>query len=428
MSTYSRTALSSGASLAQVITNVNTNTSAVAGAINNAATGGSSNNNLTSATVQRINMHQNGRAGFPFGDIFSTAAHVRKGGVVTKSSGRVYSIADGRWYPTFRGTTPFETYTIVKTSIANNSVTANKRTFLDMGYDGVIDHVEVALGANGPAIADGHIRFARISASASIATVTMLGDTVFASTSAYPTDFITGLWVIPSTSDPVNDVVIKSGLRCRNSTDTTNISVTSDLTVAADGTGANGLDTGAIANATTYHLFVISDSSGANSTAGLLSLSATAPTLPSGYDKFRRLRMIRRGTANWVRSATVDDETLLENDINVSSAFATTSWTAVNAATSLGLNGYPNLFAGVNLIMQHAGGGTSDRIAVASGFASPSTTASSLTGSYFENGAVETSYIGFVQTKNNSAGSFFMKLMAGSGPYSAIVTGWRERI
>jgi len=54
------------------------------------------------------------------------------------------------------------------------------------------------------------------------------------------------------------------------------INLTIDITAA----GANGLDTGAEAGSTWYHIWVISNGS---VTAGLLSLSATAPSMPSGY-------------------------------------------------------------------------------------------------------------------------------------------------
>lgn len=54
------------------------------------------------------------------------------------------------------------------------------------------------------------------------------------------------------------------------------------------GSGNNGLDTGARAASTWYHVFVISDSTGATVDV-LFSLSATAPTMPSGYTLFRRV-------------------------------------------------------------------------------------------------------------------------------------------
>lgn len=65
--------------------------------------------------------------------------------------------------------------------------------------------------------------------------------------------------------------------------------LTADITVS----GANGLDTGAEAASTWYAVHVIADSSGVNPAASLLSLSGTAPTLPSGYDVFRRLGWVR---------------------------------------------------------------------------------------------------------------------------------------
>ena len=53
---------------------------------------------------------------------------------------------------------------------------------------------------------------------------------------------------------------------------------------------ANGLDTGTLAASTWYSVWVISNGA---TTAGLLSLSATAPTLPSGYTFKARIGWIR---------------------------------------------------------------------------------------------------------------------------------------
>jgi hypothetical protein len=58
----------------------------------------------------------------------------------------------------------------------------------------------------------------------------------------------------------------------------TNVSVTINSATS----GAGGLDTGSLANNTVYYEYVIAQAGGANPT-GLMSLSATAPTLPSGY-------------------------------------------------------------------------------------------------------------------------------------------------
>jgi hypothetical protein len=68
------------------------------------------------------------------------------------------------------------------------------------------------------------------------------------------------------------------------------------LTINSATTGANGLDTGTLAASTLYNMFVIWNGT---TVAGLISLSATAPTLPSGYTYFARVGAIfTDGTAN----------------------------------------------------------------------------------------------------------------------------------
>jgi hypothetical protein len=70
------------------------------------------------------------------------------------------------------------------------------------------------------------------------------------------------------------------------------------------GTGNNGLDTGAIANSTWYHVFVICKADGTSPDI-LFSTSATAPTMPTGYTLKRRIGALRTGLAgidnNWVQ-------------------------------------------------------------------------------------------------------------------------------
>src|SRR4029453_16515286 len=69
----------------------------------------------------------------------------------------------------------------------------------------------------------------------------------------------------------------------------------------AVGSNAGGLDTGTKANNTWYHVWVI-----ANSTSGvvdaLLSINATTPTMPSGYDKKRRIGSIKTGSSGAIRA------------------------------------------------------------------------------------------------------------------------------
>lgn len=68
------------------------------------------------------------------------------------------------------------------------------------------------------------------------------------------------------------------------------------LAINSAAVGVNGLDTGALAASTWYSVWVIWNS---NTTAGLLSLSTTAPTLPAGYTHKARVGWIRTdATAN----------------------------------------------------------------------------------------------------------------------------------
>lgn len=72
------------------------------------------------------------------------------------------------------------------------------------------------------------------------------------------------------------------------------------LTISTGSAGANALDTGTVANSTWYAVYVIYNPTTVT-VAGLLSTSATSPTLPSGYTFKTRL--------GWVR--THSDGTLL---------------------------------------------------------------------------------------------------------------------
>jgi hypothetical protein len=70
--------------------------------------------------------------------------------------------------------------------------------------------------------------------------------------------------------------------------------LTGDITVS----GAGGLDTGSEAADTSYAVHVITDKTAVNTPAVLFSLSGTAPTIPSGYDTWRRLGWFRNNSSS----------------------------------------------------------------------------------------------------------------------------------
>lgn len=81
-----------------------------------------------------------------------------------------------------------------------------------------------------------------------------------------------------------DEVVVKAGSGAYKTLETVN------LTIAGTSVGANGLDTGALAINTWYSLWVIWNGT---TTAGLMSLSSTAPTMPGGYTHKARVGWIR---------------------------------------------------------------------------------------------------------------------------------------
>lgn len=66
----------------------------------------------------------------------------------------------------------------------------------------------------------------------------------------------------------------------------------SALTVNAAIAGAGGLDTGTFAASTLYYVHVVLDATNNKVPAGIISTSATAPTLPFGYTDFVRVGAI----------------------------------------------------------------------------------------------------------------------------------------
>lgn len=92
-------------------------------------------------------------------------------------------------------------------------------------------------------------------------------------------------------------ITIAAG-QARDSTDINDISLSASVTINTRVSAvANGIDvgntTGNIVINTLYYVFVIGDSNSVQPTAGLLSLSATAPLLPFGYDMFRRVGAVK---------------------------------------------------------------------------------------------------------------------------------------
>jgi hypothetical protein len=111
-----------------------------------------------------------------------------------------------------------------------------------------------------------------------------------------PAGHITGLTLSNNVIDATNDIDIAPG-KARSGDDTDDIVLAAALTKRLDaawaaGSGNGGLDTGTIANGW-YHVHAIKRPD-TGAVCALFSLSATAPTLPANYTKFRRIGAIWR--------------------------------------------------------------------------------------------------------------------------------------
>lgn len=109
-----------------------------------------------------------------------------------------------------------------------------------------------------------------------------------------------GLTLSNNGSDATNDIDIAVGSAASDGSTPYLMTLASGLTKRLDaawavGTNAGGLDTGAIAN-TTYHVWLIQRSD-TGVVDALFSTSATSPTMPTNYDRKRRIGSIIRESA-----------------------------------------------------------------------------------------------------------------------------------
>ncbi len=120
----------------------------------------------------------------------------------------------------------------------------------------------------------------------------------------FPDGFIDGLAAARNGASPAFKVDIGIG-SARSDDNSFNFMVTSLLTADITASGVNGLDTGAEASSTWYSLWVICDTADVNPIASLLSLSAASPTLPSGYDRKRRVSWVFNDSGSDFRDFTM---------------------------------------------------------------------------------------------------------------------------
>jgi hypothetical protein len=113
---------------------------------------------------------------------------------------------------------------------------------------------------------------------------------------AFRKDDISGFGISRNATNPLFQVDIAAGW-CRSDDDTWNIKSTSTITVSMTASGLNGLDAGVEAANTWYYIFVVYNPA-TRAIGGLVSTSATSPTMPSGYTKKRRVGVVRNNASS----------------------------------------------------------------------------------------------------------------------------------
>lgn len=104
-----------------------------------------------------------------------------------------------------------------------------------------------------------------------------------------------------------------------------------NLTINAATVGANGLDAGGLANTTWYYLYVIWNGT---TTAGLLSTSATAPTMPAGYTHKALVgTAVTDGSAHVITFYQQDRETYINGTTIFTNQAGTLAYTLLSLAT-----------------------------------------------------------------------------------------------
>lgn len=169
---------------------------------------------------------------------------------------------------------------------------------------------------------------------------------------------LSGLTLANNSTDAVNDVDIAVGECASDGTVPYLMALTSGITKRLDaawavGSGNGGLDTGSIAN-TTYHVWLIQRSDTGVIDA-LLSASATSPTMPSNYDRKRRIGPVIRLSGSILPFTQVVDEFTLTNsalDVNLTSLGTTAVTQALTVPTGIPVQ------ANISLTLNVASSGT----------------------------------------------------------------------
>lgn len=235
---------------------------------------------------------------------------------------------------------------------------------------------------------------------------------------------IHGLTLSNSSTDAANDIDIAAGEAASTEANPVLMVLPSGISKRLDaawavGTNQGGLDTGSVTS-TTYHVWLIQRSD-TGVVDVLFSASATSPTMPTNYDRKRRIGSILRKIGAIVQFRQVGDDFLLETaslDRDSTSAAATGLLT-VSVPTSLVVQPY---FRSAQV--QGTAGNSSTQIATA-GKTLDSGDAVALTGPA---GSIASVHVPLRAYTNTAAQVQFAVVISGTLTANQLYTlGWRDR-
>jgi hypothetical protein len=238
--------------------------------------------------------------------------------------------------------------------------------------------------------------------------------------------YLAGLTLSNNSGTPNTKLDVAAG-QCADSTNAFLMNVSAG-TIDCGTTGANGLDTGSLANSTWYHVSVIGKVDG--TTALLASASFSSPTLPSGYTLKRRIGSFKTDGSAHILGFVQDGDyfrwkasVLDVNDTDPGTSSVTKTLSAVPTGV--------NVMANINLkpVFVSASGSIYVRDLAANDEAPSETAAPLSTGSGGVSGAAGQTggWNGFVRTNTSAQIAYRMSTSGASDIVRIAVIGWLDR-
>lgn len=207
---------------------------------------------------------------------------------------------------------------------------------------------------------------------------------------------------------------------------TNSVAQTSTKTINAAVTGANGLDTGSLANSTWYYVYAITNATG-TSVQGLMSTSATNPTMPANFTAKRLFSTYRTDASAHFYPQYQQDHSIYYDLDDLSPNTVVVAGTA-NTPTAVDCSGFiPVLsrtgYFGTEILASFSGNGTATLYMRATGGQSANGAVVAQVKRVITS-AVNESMNNFVQVPTNSAQSidytYVFSLTSARGAYISV--------